>query len=115
MSRLDADGLLLFTASLWGVTFVAQKYATATMPALAFVAARFAVSAAALAPFALWEFRRKPHAPNRDEWRLALVIGFSALLRHDPAAGGDRDHKRHQRRLPDRLLCRTDPFRRAGR
>jgi hypothetical protein len=41
------------------VTFVAQKYATATMPALAFVAARFAVSAAALAPFALWEFRRE--------------------------------------------------------
>ena len=37
MSRLGADGLLLFTAFLWGVTFVAQKYATATMPALAFV------------------------------------------------------------------------------
>ena len=80
MSRLDADGLLLFTAFLWGVTFVAQKYATATMPALAFVAARFAVSAAALAPFALWEFRRKPHAPNRYEWRLALVIGLGLFF-----------------------------------
>ena len=56
MSRLAADGLLLITAFLWGVTFVAQKYAAATMPAFAFVAARFAVSAAALAPFALWEF-----------------------------------------------------------
>jgi drug/metabolite transporter (DMT)-like permease len=80
MSRLSADGLLLFTAFLWGVTFVAQKYATATMPALAFVAARFAVSAAALAPFALWEFRRKPHAPSRDEWRLALVIGLALFF-----------------------------------
>jgi drug/metabolite transporter (DMT)-like permease len=80
MSRLSADGLLLFTALLWGVTFVAQKYATATMPALAFVAARFAVSAAALAPFALWEFRRKPHAPSRDEWRLALVIGLGLFF-----------------------------------
>jgi drug/metabolite transporter (DMT)-like permease len=80
MSRLGADGLLLATACLWGVTFVAQKYATATMPALAFVAARFAVSAAALAPFALWEFRRKPHAPSRDEWRLALVIGLTLFL-----------------------------------
>ena len=80
MSRLSADGLLLFTAVLWGVTFVAQKYATATMPALAFVAARFAVSAVALAPFALWEFRRKPHAPNRDEWRLALVIGLTLFF-----------------------------------
>jgi drug/metabolite transporter (DMT)-like permease len=80
MSRLGADGLLLFTAVLWGVTFAAQKYATATMPALAFVAARFAVSAAALAPFALWEFRRKPHAPSRDEWRLALVIALALFF-----------------------------------
>ena len=37
-----------------------------------------------------------------------------ALLRHDPAAGGDRDDERHQRRLPHRLLCRADPFRRLG-
>jgi drug/metabolite transporter (DMT)-like permease len=80
MSRLGADGLLLATAFLWGVTFVAQKYAAATMPALAFVAARFAVSAVALAPFALWEFRRKPHPPARDEWRLALVIGLTLFL-----------------------------------
>src|SRR5690242_18449243 len=80
MSRLGADGLLLATAFLWGVTFVAQKYAAATMPALAFVAARFAVSAAVLAPFALWEFARKPHAPNRDEWRLALVIGLTLFF-----------------------------------
>ena len=80
MSRLGADGLLLFTAFLWGVTFVAQKYAAATMPALAFVAARFAVSAAVLAPFAIWEFRRKPHASSRDEWRLALVIALALFF-----------------------------------
>lgn len=79
-SRLRADGLLLATAFLWGVTFVAQKYAAATMPALAFVAARFAVSGAALAPFAFWEFRRKRHAPRRDEWRLALAIGLTLFL-----------------------------------
>jgi drug/metabolite transporter (DMT)-like permease len=80
MSRLAADGLLLITAFLWGVTFVAQKYAAATVPAFAFVAARFAVSAAALAPFALWEFRRKPHPPRRDEWRLALAIGLTLFF-----------------------------------
>ena len=38
------------------------------------------VSAVVLAPFALWEFRRKPHAPSRDEWRLALVIGLTLFL-----------------------------------
>src|SRR5664279_4392670 len=80
MGRVGADGLLLVTAFLWGVTFVAQKYAAETMPALAFVAARFTVSAVALAPFALWEFRRKPHAPGQDEWRLALAIGITLFL-----------------------------------
>ena len=114
MSRLGADGLLLTTAFLWGVTFVAQKYATATMPALAFVAARFAVSAAALAPFALWEFRRKPHAPEPRRMASRARDRPDALLWHDPAAGGDRDDQRHQRRFPDRLLCRADTFRRLG-
>ena len=80
MSRLGADSLLLVTAFLWGVTFVAQKYAAAIMPAFAFVGARFAVSAAVLAPLALREFRRKPHAPGRDEWRLALAIGLALFL-----------------------------------
>ena len=77
-SRLGADGLLLTTAFLWGVTFVAQKYAAATMPALAFVAARFAVSAVVLAPFALWEFRRKPHRP--EPRRMALRPGIGLTL-----------------------------------
>jgi len=80
VSRVGADGLLLTTAFLWGVTFVAQKYASSTMPALAFVAARFAVSAVVLAPLALWEFRRKPHPLGRDEWRLALAIGITLFL-----------------------------------
>ena len=40
MSRLAADGLLLITALLWGVTFVAQKDVVGTLPPLAFVAAR---------------------------------------------------------------------------
>jgi len=80
MSRLSADGLLPVTAFLWGVTFVAQKSAAATMPALAFVAARFAVSAFVLAPLALWEFRRRPHGPSRDEWRLALAMGLTLFF-----------------------------------
>ena len=56
MSRLAGrDGLLLTTACLWGVTFVAQKDAVGVLPPLAFVASRFAVSAIALAPLALFK------------------------------------------------------------
>ena len=110
MSRLGADGLLLATAFLWGVTFVAEKYATATMPALAFVAARFAVSAAALAPFALWEFRRKPHAPSPRRMAPRARDRPHALLRHEPAAGRDRDDDRHQRRLLTACYVVLTPF-----
>ncbi len=80
MSRLAADGLLLITACLWGVTFVAQKDAVGVLPPLAFVAARFGVSALALAPLALHEQRavRRSAAPGSK--RLAIVIGLSLFL-----------------------------------
>src|SRR5208337_3529737 len=80
MSRLAADGLLLITACLWGVTFVAQKDAVGVLPPLAFVAARFAVSAVALAPLALLEQRsgRRKAAPGA--MRLAFAIGLTLFL-----------------------------------
>ena len=37
-----------------------------------------------------------------------------AVSRREPATGGARDHQRHQWRLPHRLLCRADAFRRLG-
>jgi len=80
ISRLGADGLLLVTALIWGVTFVAQKEAAALVPPMAFVAARFLVSALALAPFALWEFRRESLPPRREELRLAAIIGLTLFL-----------------------------------
>lgn len=65
MSRIGADALLLATAAVWGVTFVVQKD-IGGLPPLAFVAARFAVSALAVAPLAVLEGRRAglPYAPR---------------------------------------------------
>ena len=80
MSRLAADGLLLITAILWGVTFVAQKDAVGIVPPLAFVAARFAVSALALAPLALLERRAAERKARPGAMRLALAIGISLFL-----------------------------------
>src|SRR5271165_1038272 len=80
MSRLAADGLLLITAFLWGVTFVAQKDAVGLLPPLAFVAARFGVSALALAPFALLEQRRIRRKAAPGSTRLAIAIGLSLFL-----------------------------------
>ena len=80
MSRLAADGLLLITAFLWGVTFVAQKDAVGLLPPLAFVAARFGVSALALAPFALLEQRWVRRRASPGSTRLAIAIGLSLFL-----------------------------------
>ena len=80
MSRLSADVLLLVTGFLWGVTFVAQKDAVGTIPPLAYVAARFLVSAVALAPLALWERGRATTKLGPREWRIALVMALSLFL-----------------------------------
>src|SRR5208337_4365184 len=80
MSRLAADGLLLVTACLWGVTFVAQKDAVGVMPPLAYVASRFAVSALALAPLALFEQRSARRKAAPGAMKLALAIGLSLFL-----------------------------------
>ena len=80
MSRLAADGLLLITGLLWGVTFVAQKDVVGTIPPLAYVAARFCLSAVALAPLALWERRRAEKALGPREWRIAIVMALSLFL-----------------------------------
>ena len=79
MSRLGADALLLATAVVWGVTFVVQKD-IGSLPPLAFVAARFAVSALAVAPLALLESRRSARRVTPAARRLAAVIGVMLFL-----------------------------------
>ena len=79
LGRLGADSLLLATSAIWGVTFVVQKDIGA-LPPLAFVAARFLVSALVLAPLALLEGRRTGLQRSPRAWRLALAIGLMLFL-----------------------------------
>ncbi len=79
LSRFGADSLLLATSAIWGVTFVVQKDIGA-LPPLAFVAARFLVSAVAVAPLALIERRRAGLPRSQRAWRLAGVIGLMLFL-----------------------------------
>ena len=77
MNRLQADLLLLLASVIWGTTFVAQKIANDHVGPLAFVAARFAVATAFLAPAAIWETRRHRRTGNplhrRDLLRGAVI------------------------------------------
>lgn len=75
MTRLRADALLLMVAVIWGTAFVAQKTGNDAMSPLWFVAVRFAVSAAILAPFAVWE-SRKAATFDRSALKQAFAIGL---------------------------------------
>jgi drug/metabolite transporter (DMT)-like permease len=78
MNRLRADALLLFTAAIWGAAFIAQKIGNTHLPPLAFVAARFLLSAITLLPFAYYEARKTTQPLQRRDVHTALLIG--ALL-----------------------------------
>ncbi|MAU98336.1 MAG: EamA family transporter [Fulvimarina sp.] len=79
MTRLRANLLLLVAGAVWGMGFVAQSTAMDALSPWAFIAAKFALAAAALAPLAALESRRQPVAlpPKMLGW-FALTGG--ALL-----------------------------------
>ncbi len=62
MRRLNADLILLAAAAIWGFAFLFQKSAMAHVGPLAFIAARGALAALALAPLA-WREHRRADAP----------------------------------------------------
>ena len=77
MNRWRADAALALAAAIWGLAFVAQKDASGMVPPVGFVAARFAISALALAPFAAYETRRSVAPLDRRSWRLALALALT--------------------------------------
>jgi len=78
MNRLRADALLLLTAAIWGSAFIAQKIGNTHLPPLAFVAARFLLSAIVLLPFAYYEAQKTTQPLQKRDVRTAILIG--ALL-----------------------------------
>jgi len=80
MNRWRADVALGVAALIWGFAFVAQKEAEALVPPVNFVAARFAISAAALAPFAAYETRKAAWPLDGPSWRLALGVALTLFV-----------------------------------
>jgi drug/metabolite transporter (DMT)-like permease len=75
--QLTADGALLFVTAIWGATFVMVQDAVSAFPVFAFLALRFTLAAAVLAPF----FRRADH-PARTElsgrnWLPGVAVGVA--------------------------------------
>jgi len=80
LTRWRADATLLATAAIWGLAFVAQKDVETLLPPVAFVAARFALSALALAPFAWIEARRAAAPLDANSWRWAIFIALTLFV-----------------------------------
>ncbi|MBY0511045.1 MAG: DMT family transporter [Rhodospirillaceae bacterium] len=76
MNRLRADLLLLLTAAIWGLAFIAQKIGNESLPPMAFVGARFLLSAIVILPFALGEARKAERPLQRHDVLTALIIGL---------------------------------------
>ncbi len=74
---LEADGLLLLTAAIWGFAFVAQRSGMAVIGPFAYGAARFALGAASLLPLLLYLRRRRDPAARRPS--RARRVGGAAL------------------------------------
>ena len=61
--RVRANLLLVLTAAIWGLGFVAQRLGADHMGAMSFNAARFAIGAVSLLPLIWWFGRRRRSAP----------------------------------------------------
>jgi len=76
MNRLRADALLLFTAMIWGLAFIAQKVGNESMGPMAFVAVRFLLSATMLLPFALYEKKKQAQPLTRRDYAIVIAVGL---------------------------------------
>ena len=80
MSRPVAVLLMLICTAIWGVAFVSQKSAMATMGPLTFGAVRLLLGGLALLPLALLEYRRNRRSSpplTRRQW---LLIGVMSVV-----------------------------------
>ncbi|HEX4297878.1 MAG TPA: DMT family transporter [Devosia sp.] len=83
MSRPLAVLLLVICTMLWGFAFVAQKTAMGAMGPLTFSAVRYLLGALLVAPFAVWEYRRRQSraAPlTRGQWVRIGILSLAFFL-----------------------------------
>ncbi|PTT76411.1 EamA/RhaT family transporter [Pelomonas sp. HMWF004] len=82
MTRLQADGLLVLVALIWGTAFVAQHHGMADVGPMLFTGVRFLIGAAVVAPLALREWRglaRQGRQPGRGDLGHIAALGVLML------------------------------------
>ncbi len=78
VSRLQADLLLLGTAAIWGLAFVAQKSGMAGLGPFGFVGLRFLLSTIVVLPLALREWKSRDALPamTTKDWALMGLLSL---------------------------------------
>jgi drug/metabolite transporter (DMT)-like permease len=74
-TTLEADGLLLLTAAIWGLAFVAQRSGMEVIGPFAYNGIRFALGAGSLVPLFVFLRRRRSASPLRPRSRAWRVRG----------------------------------------
>lgn len=83
MSRTQANLLLLLAGAVWGMGFVAQSTAMASVGPFLFIGLRFLAATVAMLPFAMMESARAAIPLERKQWRAFMLIGlmlFGAIM-----------------------------------
>ncbi len=79
MSRLQADGLLLLVALIWGSAFIAQHHGMSNVGPLLFTGIRFLLGAALVAPLAWREWRGLAQPLTRRDGTHIALLGLLML------------------------------------
>ena len=83
MTRTQANFVLLLAGVIWGMGFVAQSTAMASIGPFLFIAIRSAIAALTVLPWALAEGRRMPARLKASDYSYFMVVGavlFTGLL-----------------------------------
>lgn len=83
MTRVQANMLLLLAGVIWGMGFVAQSTAMASIGPFLFIGVRSAIAALTVLPFSIAEGRRSPHRLHRSNYLYFMLVGsmlFTGLV-----------------------------------
>ncbi|MEJ5081861.1 MULTISPECIES: DMT family transporter [unclassified Ochrobactrum] len=80
MTRVQANLLLLLAGVIWGMGFVAQSTAMASIGPFLFIGVRSAIAAVTVLPWSIAEGRRSPHRLQRSNYLYFMFVGSMLFI-----------------------------------
>jgi drug/metabolite transporter (DMT)-like permease len=80
MTRVQANLLLLLAGVIWGMGFVAQSTAMASIGPFLFIGVRSAIAALTVLPWSIAESRRSPHKLKGSNYLYFMVVGATLFI-----------------------------------